>query len=75
MPKFYLTYPYRDDERRNCYSVIEAESYDEAHAIAIQTLGADFAFLYTEEQFMGTPCKVAKYPSQIEAFNLIEIPL
>lgn len=74
MENFYLTYSITSGKSRN-YSIIRAESYDQAHDIAIATIGTKWAFLYTEEQFMGTPSKFGKYPSQIEAFKLTEIPL
>jgi hypothetical protein len=73
--KFYITYPYHTD-KRNCYSVVEATSYDEAYEIAVNAIGNSWAFMYTEEQFMGKPNGLGiKYPSQIETYNLTEIPL
>ena len=74
--KFYLTYPWRIAELRKCYSVIEADDYDAACDAAIDARDGTWAFIYTEEQFMGTPNGLGiHYPSQVEAFGLTEIPL
>lgn len=74
MDKFYITYPYRMADKRSCYSVIEAPSYDEAVDLVCEAIGNAWAFIYTHDQFMGK-AGIVKYPSQIEAYNLTEIPL
>ena len=76
MPKFYATYPSRIARLARRYSVVEADSFDEAHQKVFNIRGPAWAFLYTEEQFIGEVNHLGiKYPSQPEAYGLTEIPL
>lgn len=76
MPKFYVTYQSRIPQLSDKFSIVEAPSYEEARQKVFDVRGPSWAFLYTEEQFMGEKNVLGiKYPSQIEAFGLTEVPL
>lgn len=62
--KVYVTYGYGTD-KRNGYSVVEAEDYGKAREIIDVATNNRFAFAYTEEEFAG----------QVERYGLREVPL
>ena len=90
MSKFYFTFGCGIDEpNRNCYTVIEADSFEEAREIMIQRFGLKWAFQYDENGWMIDPMKDPNFKmkarfygvdpnrkepiSQAELFNLKEI--
>ena len=64
MAKFFVTYG-TGTNLANCYSVIEADEYDQARQKAFEVTEGKFAFIYDEEQFFG----------QIEKWDLTEVEL
>ena len=64
MVKLYVTYA-MGSYLCNCYSVVEAESYQEARNIVDRVTNGKFAFDYTGELF----------EHQVEKYGLKEVPL
>lgn len=64
MPKFYVTYACGGN-LAGCYSVIDAETYLAARAIASTATRNKYAFMYDEKGFAG----------QVEEYKLTEVPL
>ena len=64
MAKFFVTYG-SGTNLANCYSAIEADSYEQARQKAFEVTSGKFAFMYDEEQFTG----------QVERWNLTEVEL
>lgn len=62
--KIFVTYGCGSDLGMN-YSVVEADTAQDAYKIIEATCGRAFAFTYSEEDFAG----------QIEEYGLIEVPL
>lgn len=54
--KFYLTFPQKHPDRDR-YRVIEAETYHDAHAEALDLFGTKFAELYEEGTLRGQDIK------------------
>lgn len=88
MSKFYFTFGCGIDKpRRNCYTVIEADNWDEARNLMIDKFGKDWAFQYTENEWVYHPkdnqsdrelCLACGYIqlepiTQAKLFNLKEI--
>lgn len=86
MSKFYFTFGVGIDKpHRNCYHVIEAESYEAARDEMVNCFGLDWAFQYSEEQWKVSKEKydlmknwrtVGEWHegyTQAELFNLEEI--
>lgn len=58
MKNYYFTFGCGiDDPHRNCYTVIQAESYDEARDIMFDRFGDKWAFQYDEEDWFIDPNK------------------
>ena len=57
MRNFYVTYQQKYYNLRNCYSKVEALNYEEARDIVASARGADFAFMYNEDEFAGQAAK------------------
>lgn len=56
MSKFYFTFGCGiDDPHRNCYTVIEAETDEEARNIMFDKFGNKWSMQYTEDQWMIDP--------------------
>jgi hypothetical protein len=64
MAKFYVTYGC-GSTKKNCFSVIDAETYRVARAAAGAGCNNEFAFVYDESEFAG----------QQEEYGLREVPL
>ena len=64
MAKFFVTYG-TGTNLANCYSVIEADGYEQARQKAFEVTEGRFAFMYDEWQFKGQP----------ERYNLTEVEL
>lgn len=90
MGKFYFTFGCGIDEpHRNCYTVIESESYESAREEMIRRFGTKWAFQYPEKNWFINPAdddnwniKCLMYGldpnrtepiSQAELYNLTEI--
>jgi hypothetical protein len=75
MAKFFITYSYGSDLRKN-YSVVEADDYDDARRKVWKETGGHFAFMYDETQW-HTPAGETHSQShtQADAYGLTEIPL
>ena len=69
MASFFVTYGCNTD-RANNYSLIDAESYAEAHAEAIRVCGREFAFIYRVDARDG-----AGLEAQRRDYRLTEVPL
>jgi hypothetical protein len=65
---FYVTYGHGTNLRDN-FSVVEAVDYDAARVIVFNTIGAKFAFMYDESQW------VEEGTSQAAYYGLTEVPL
>ena len=86
MERYYFTFGVGIDKpHRNCYHVIEAESYKAARDEMVNRFGLDWAFQYTEEQWQVSKEKYDHMKNwrtigewhegytQAELFNLEEI--
>lgn len=90
MKKYYFTFGCGiDDPHRNCYTVIEANSYSEARDIMVDRFGLKWAFQYDENEWIIDPIKDKNYMfkaeihgkdpnrtepiTQAELYNLIRI--
>ena len=86
MKKFYFTFGVGIDKpHRNCYHVIDADSYEAARDEMVNRFGLDWAFQYTEEQWQVSKEKYDHMKNwrtvgewhegytQAELFNLEEI--
>ena len=90
MKKYYFTFGCGiDDPHRNCYTVIEAESYEKARDIMIDRFGLKWAFQYEEDEWLIDPKTDANFKykammygknvdmdkpiTQAELYNLIRI--
>lgn len=67
MKKFYATFGF-GQRYENCFTIILAETFEEARDKMFQKFGRERAFIYTEEQWYNN-----KGQSQQEEFNLREI--
>lgn len=58
MKRYYFTFGCgEDDPHRNCYTVIEAESYEKAREIMFSKYGSRWAFQYDEDGWILDPKK------------------
>lgn len=58
MKKWYFTFGCGiDNPNRNCYTVIEAETYESAREEMIRRFGVKWAFQYSEDEWMIDPKK------------------
>lgn len=56
MKRWYFTFGCGiDDPHRNCYTVIEAESYESARDEMVRRFGVKWAFQYSEEEWTIDP--------------------
>ena len=56
MANYYFTFGCGiDDPHRNCYTVIQAESYNEARDIMFDRFGSKWAFQYEEKDWFIDP--------------------
>lgn len=62
--KLYVTYGC-GSRLRNCFSMVEAETFQAAHAKVYEVCGTKYAFTYDEKHFAG----------QEEKYCLTEVPL
>lgn len=52
MERYYFTFGCGiDDPHRNCYTIIEAESYEAAREEMVRRFGIKWAFQYTEDEW------------------------
>lgn len=90
MKKYYFTFSCGvSDPYRNCYTVIEAKSYETARELMFKKYGNQWAFQYTEDEWIIDPAKDpyfkkkaivfgwntdgTKPVTQAELYNLTEI--
>ncbi len=62
MEKYYFTFGCGiDDPHRNCYTVIEAESYEAAREEMVRRFGTKWAFQYNAKQWVIDPSEDENY--------------
>lgn len=62
MERYYFTFGCGiDDPHRNCYTIIEAESYEAARDEMVRRFGTKWAFQYTEDEWFIDPQKDENY--------------
>lgn len=70
MKKWYFTFGCGIDEPyRNCYTVIEAESYEKAREEMVRLFGRSWAFQYSEEEWMINPQEDKSYYIKCRLFG------